>query len=53
MDGQGGTARSDVTGKTTYLVAGADPGSKLGRARALGIRQLTEEEFRRLLGKTA
>ena len=49
----GGTTKSDITGKTTYLVAGADPGSKLGRARALGIKQLTEDEFRRLLGKTA
>ena len=49
----GGTTRSDVTGKTTYLVAGVDPGSKLGRARALGIRQLTEDEFRSLIGKTA
>ncbi len=49
----GGTAKSDVTSKTTYLVAGAEPGSKLGRAQALGIKQLTEDEFRRLLGKTA
>jgi DNA ligase (NAD+) len=47
----GGTTRSDVTGKTKYLVTGADPGSKLGRARALGIKQLTEDEFRHLLGK--
>ena len=49
----GGTAKSDITGKTTYLVAGAGPGSKLERARALGIKQITEDEFRRLLGKTA
>ncbi len=49
----GGTAKSDITGKTTYLVAGADPGSKLGRARALGIKQITEDEFRHLLEKTA
>ena len=49
----GGTAKSDITGKTTYLVAGVDPGSKLERAQALGIKQITEDEFRRLLGKTA
>jgi len=45
----GGTAKSDVTRKTTYLVVGAEPGSKLARAQALGIKQLTEEEFVKLL----
>ncbi|MFC1870013.1 NAD-dependent DNA ligase LigA [Chloroflexota bacterium] len=45
----GGTAGSNVTRKTTYVVVGADPGSKIARAQALGIEQLTEEEFLRLL----
>jgi len=49
----GGTAKSDVTRKTTYLVVGAEPGSKLARAQALGIKQLTEEEFLKLLEKKA
>jgi DNA ligase (NAD+) len=47
----GGTAKSDVTHKTTYLVVGAEPGSKLARAQALGIKQLTEEEFLKLVGQ--
>ena len=41
----GGKASSDVTRKTSYLVAGADPGSKLARAEALGIERLSEAEF--------
>lgn len=45
----GGTAGSSVSGKTSYLVVGADPGGKLARARELGVKQLTEAEFIRLL----
>ncbi|MFQ5827014.1 MAG: NAD-dependent DNA ligase LigA, partial [Dehalococcoidia bacterium] len=45
----GGGVGSNVSGKTDYLVVGADPGSKLDRARALGTKTLTEAEFLRLI----
>jgi len=47
----GGTAKSDVTRKTSYLVVGVDPGSKLAKAQALGIEQIKEEELLQLLGQ--
>ncbi len=46
----GGTAKGDVTKKTNYLVVGADPGSKVARAQALGIPQLSEDELLQKLG---
>jgi DNA ligase (NAD+) len=45
----GGKAASDVTRRTNYLVVGSDPGSKLARAQALGIKILNEKEFLALL----
>ena len=45
----GGKSGSDVTRKTSYLVVGADPGSKLARTEALGIKQLSETELLELL----
>jgi DNA ligase (NAD+) len=45
-----GAATSDsVSKKTTYIIAGASPGAKLERARKIGVRVLTEDEFARLV----
>jgi DNA ligase (NAD+) len=47
----GGTAKSDVTKKTSYLVVGLEPGSKLAKARTLGIKQISESELLAMLGQ--
>ncbi len=46
---RGGKLSGSVSKRTTYLVAGADPGGKLSKARDLGITVLDEAGFRRLL----
>ena len=46
----GGSTTSNVTGKTSYLVVGQDPGSKLEAAERLGTELLSEEEFLELIG---
>jgi len=45
----GGRATSSVTKKTSYLVVGADPGSKFDKAQSLGVEVLTEDEFMKLV----
>jgi len=47
----GGATATALSGKTTYLVAGGSPGSKLDKAKKLGIRTIGEEEFLKLLKK--
>ncbi len=50
IEERGGRVTGSVSAKTSYLVAGADPGSKAVRAAALGVPVLDVEGLRALLG---
>ncbi len=47
----GGKVNSSISSKTTYLITGSSPGSKLSKAKELGIRIINEEDFFNLLSK--
>jgi DNA ligase (NAD+) len=49
IEGLGGKVTGSVSKKTKYLVAGADAGSKLEKARALGVTTLDEPAFLKLI----
>lgn len=46
---EGGKVSGSVSGKTDYLLAGSDPGSKLGQAEKLGVKVIDETELASLL----
>lgn len=45
----GGKVSGSVSGKTTYLLAGEDAGSKLDKATKLGVKIVSEPEFRAMI----
>ena len=46
----GAIVTESVSKKTDYLIVGADAGSKLDKAKKLGVKTLTEEEFVNMIG---
>jgi DNA ligase (NAD+) len=51
IEEHGGKVSGSVSKKTSYLVAGSDPGSKLDRAGELGVAVLDEEQLMAMIAQ--
>ena len=49
IEARGGVCQSSVTAKTTLVLAGEEAGSKLDKAKKLGIRIIDEAEFKKMI----
>jgi DNA ligase (NAD+) len=50
IEAAGGRVTGSVSKKTDYVLAGADPGSKLDKVNELGVAVIDEAEFKKMLG---
>ena len=53
IESLGAHAGSSVSSRTDYLICGENAGSKLDKARQLGIKILSPNEFFRMAGESA
>lgn len=51
VEAEGGKTSSSISKKVDYVVVGEEPGSKYDEARGLGLKIITEEGFKRLIGR--
>ncbi len=51
IEKRGGKVSSSVSKKTTYVLAGEKPGSKIDKAKKLNVKIINETEFEKLIGK--
>jgi DNA ligase (NAD+) len=49
VESLGGMTASSLSKKVDFVVVGEDPGSKIDKAKELGIKILSEEEFKKLI----
>jgi len=50
VEANGGKVTDSVSKKTSYLVLGENPGSKLDKAQSLGVKVIGEDELKKLAG---
>lgn len=53
IESHGGKVSGSVSAKTSYVLAGENAGSKLEKAKELGVKVLSEEEIEQILGNTS
>ena len=51
IERMGGRAAGSVSKKTSYVLAGTEPGSKVEKAKSLGVKIINEDNFMKLTGK--
>ena len=51
IERNGGKASSSVSSNTTFVLVGEKPGSKLDKAKKLGVRIVSESEFLEMIGQ--